>query len=269
VTELEAQRQAPARFAPCLLIALAAVLALGLRAPSAAAAPLQQERASVIERGACTGPCPLLVYRKGSGTGVVRSSPEGIDCGTVCDSAFDEFSPVTLRAIPSGGSSFLGWENCPSTSSQGECLIPANSSLAICATFVPVGSPPAPASPCPPQTVPPPPPRRTGPPPPGLRCTIPGSPTGDTIRGTPGDDVICGRGGNDRIYGGGGHDLLVGGGGADRVYGQAGFDRLVGDAGADVFFARDGVRDVVSGGAGRDRARVDRVDALKGLERRF
>lgn len=126
-----------------------------------------------------------------------------------------------------------------------------------------------------------------GPPRLGARCTIPGSPSGETIRGTAGSDVICGNGGNDRIYGLGGADLLVGGGGADRLYGGAGRDRIVGGAGsdtldggasediflagtgADTLLARDRARDTGNGGSGRDRARVDRVDRLTAIERRF
>ena len=72
--------------------------------------------------------------------------------------------------------------------------------------------------------------------------------------------MICGRGGNDRVYGMGGNDTLVGGRGADRLYGGVGDDILV---------ARDKRRDVVNGGLGRDRARVDRRDRLRAIEKRF
>jgi hypothetical protein len=124
-------------------------------------------------------------------------------------------------------------------------------------------------------------------PPLGSRCTIVGTAGANVLRGTSGDDVICGRAGNDTIYGGAGHDLILGGYGNDRLYGQEGReylvggpgsdtlsggrldDELFGGLGADVLFARDRVGELVHGGRGRDRARVDRGDALRSVERRF
>jgi Ca2+-binding RTX toxin-like protein len=81
------------------------------------------------------------------------------------------------------------------------------------------------------------------------------------IRGTPSNDVICAGGGNDRIYGAGGNDSLVGGKGRDKLYGGSGNDILI---------ARDRARgDLANGGPGRDRARVDRGDTLRAIERRI
>lgn len=103
-----------------------------------------------------------------------------------------------------------------------------------------------------------------------------GTAAADALAGTPWDDVIRGRGGNDRILGLGGGDDLAGGAGADRVEGGSGpdrltggpgADRLVGGSGADRIEARDGVRDAVSCGPGRDVARVDRGDRTTGCER--
>jgi Ca2+-binding RTX toxin-like protein len=126
------------------------------------------------------------------------------------------------------------------------------------------------------------------------RCTIVGTAGNDVLTGTAGRDVICGLGGNDRILagagndvvyggpgddtvrGGAGRDLLDGGSGRDRLYagtgddvvqgrsgndvllGGSGRDRLFGGPGADIMFARDGQRDLASGGPGADRVRGDR-----------
>jgi Ca2+-binding RTX toxin-like protein len=141
-------------------------------------------------------------------------------------------------------------------------------------------------------------------------CTIVGTSGADRIKGTSGNDVICGLGGNDVVDGAGGVDIVDGGkgrdrlsggsggdkliglagndrlngnAGNDRVGGGAGHDRLLGAAGKDLLSARDGVRDSVSGGAGRDRAKVDRLargarrtkaalrrtDRVHGVERRI
>lgn len=238
---------------------------------------------------ACADPCPVIVFKKGAGTGRVWSTPPGIDCGVVCGNTFDDTQETTLWARADPGSLLLAWEGCPRMREDGACTIPAGSAvgLAVCPLFVPLSSPLAPPAGCPPVPEAPPPPAPTGPPPLGARCTIPGSPGADVIRGTAGRDVICGNGGNDRIYGGGGHDLLVGGRGDDKLYGQAGRDRLAGGAGADLLVgggaddellggsgadllsARDGIRERVNGGSGRDRARVDRSDRVRAVERRL
>jgi hypothetical protein len=100
-------------------------------------------------------------------------------------------------------------------------------------------------------------------------CTIMGTARADVLRGTAGRDVLCGLGGNDRIRGGAGNDRILGGAGNDRLTGDKGRDTLIGESGADVFYARDGARDLVRGGPGRDRARVDRRDSVRAVERRF
>ncbi|QRN92871.1 hypothetical protein JRI60_27050 [Archangium violaceum] len=43
------------------------------------------------------------------GEGTVRSSPEGIDCGTRCEVVFEAGTPLTLTATPAPGWSLVGW----------------------------------------------------------------------------------------------------------------------------------------------------------------
>lgn len=83
-------------------------------------------------------------------------------------------------------------------------------------------------------------------------------PGGGRVEGTPRADVICGRRGADTI---------VGLRGDDRLDGGPGRDRLLGGPGSDVLLARDGVRDLVDCGRGRDTAVVDRRDVVHGCER--
>jgi Ca2+-binding RTX toxin-like protein len=80
-----------------------------------------------------------------------------------------------------------------------------------------------------------------------------GTPFADTLRGLGGNDVLRGLGGNDRLEGGSGDDRLVGGPGSDV---------LLGGAGNDTIEARDGRRDVVRCGAGRDTVVADRIDSV-------
>ena len=79
----------------------------------------------------------------------------------------------------------------------------------------------------------------------------------DRVRGGGDDDTVQGFLGGDRIRGGPGNDTLDGGGGRDR---------LVGGRGNDEIEARDGKRDRIRCGRGRDSVMVDSKDRLSGCE---
>ena len=110
--------------------------------------------------------------------------------------------------------------------------------------------------------------------PPGVQFWVYGDVGNDLIRGTRGSDFLVGQDGNDRVLGNGGNDLLDGGKGDDLVQGQG---RLLGTDGTDTFrlyvtkakpgrvrsqvygwagndriYARNGVRDLIDCGSGRD-----------------
>jgi hypothetical protein len=94
---------------------------------------------------------------------------------------------------------------------------------------------------------------------------------GKTVRGGAGPNTLRGGSANDRLYGGAGNDRLFGGAGDDRLYGGTGSDRLDGGkgrdlldggAGADVVTARDGARDTIRCGPGRDTVVADRIDVV-------
>ena len=90
----------------------------------------------------------------------------------------------------------------------------------------------------------------------------------DRIFGNRGNDVLRGGRGRDVIRGGAGDDVLRGQSGADRLFGQGGRNRVFGNAGNDyIESSRNGRRDRVNGGRGRDRARVQRTDLVRGVER--
>lgn len=124
-----------------------------------------------------------------------------------------------------------------------------------------------------------------------LICGLLGS---DVLFGLGGDDVLYGdacpagshrtasaakrssRGGNDKLHGGRGADRLYGGPGKDLLDGGPGNDLLVGGKGRDVFKggpgndrirAADGTRERIDcGRGGKDHARVDRRDRVRGCE---
>jgi hypothetical protein len=106
-------------------------------------------------------------------------------------------------------------------------------------------------------------------------ATVRGSSANDTLRGTAkadrlvggrGHDLILARAGSDRLEGGPGNDRLYGEQGDDALNGGPGADRLFGGGGSDVHLVRDGKRDVVDCGLGKDRAIADPLDSLARCE---
>ena len=91
--------------------------------------------------------------------------------------------------------------------------------------------------------------------------TIIGGGGSDTISGGPCSDSIKANSGNNRVYGGGGNDAMDGGRGRDLLVGGSGRDALVGVGGRDRLIARDGQKDAVNGGSGRDVCRTDGNDS--------
>ena len=105
-------------------------------------------------------------------------------------------------------------------------------------------------------------------------------------RGTGGDDVLVGTSAGDNLIGLGGADSLFGGGGPDCLAGGRGNDWLSGGAGNDTINtgrgsnivragsgndtvnAKNGRRDSVDCGAGRDVVQADKKDVLKSCEKR-
>ena len=84
----------------------------------------------------------------------------------------------------------------------------------------------------------------------------------NVLNGTAGRDLLHGLGGNDRLFGRAGNDRLVGGAGNDRLVGGAGRDVIEGGIGADTIEVRDGSRDSVNCGNGRDTVIADRLDTV-------
>lgn len=89
----------------------------------------------------------------------------------------------------------------------------------------------------------------------------------ETLRGTKAGDKLAGKGGRDKLTGFAGRDCLYGGKGADRITGGKGIDRLNGGPGNDRINSRDGRREIVRCGKGRDVAITDRRDRTRGCER--
>jgi uncharacterized repeat protein (TIGR01451 family) len=106
-------------------------------------------------------------------------------------------------------------------------------------------------------------------------ATIRGTLRSETLRGTPAADRVLGLRGNDKLYGFAGADFVSGGAGRDLIDGGKGDDNLIGGSesdlirggsGNDSIFSRDGVRDLVNCGPGRDVVGVDVRDRVTACE---
>jgi hypothetical protein len=76
----------------------------------------------------------LSVSKSGIGSGIISSSPTGINCGSTCAANFAANTSVTLTASAASGSTFSGWGGvCSGTSTT--CLVSMTAAKSVRATF--------------------------------------------------------------------------------------------------------------------------------------
>ncbi len=87
-----------------------------------------------VQMGFLAGPARILtVARNGTGSGLVSSSPSGVNCGGDCTESFPEGGSVTLSAIAATGSTFSGWSGA--CSGMGSCTVSMTADRHVIATF--------------------------------------------------------------------------------------------------------------------------------------
>ncbi len=90
--------------------------------------------------GAPAAPAVLTVVRAGVGSGLVVSTPPGIDCGLDCTESYAANTAVSLTAIPDAGSVLVGWSGgCVGTGLS--CELTMDAAKTVTATFDLVGEP--------------------------------------------------------------------------------------------------------------------------------
>jgi hypothetical protein len=104
--------------------------------------------------GACngTGPCfvtmttmqdvtatftlrTIMLTATVSGSGTVKSTPDGLSCGDSCHAGFDYGTPVSVKATPAQGWAFSSWTSCPSAD-RDTCSVTLTQTTDITANFV-------------------------------------------------------------------------------------------------------------------------------------
>jgi Ca2+-binding RTX toxin-like protein len=84
--------------------------------------------------------------------------------------------------------------------------------------------------------------------------------------GKGGDDAVQGGRGRDLIYRGYGDDWAAGDEGDDHLYARHGSDYAYGNEGADYINTKDGKRDHVNCGSGKDTFTTDGIDVVRNCE---
>jgi hypothetical protein len=87
--------------------------------------------------GSCVlPPATLNVTLGGSGVGVVKSTPAGINCGAACSASFPDGTSVTLTATAGSSSTFVGWGgDCATAGTQATCTVTASGIRTVEAMF--------------------------------------------------------------------------------------------------------------------------------------
>lgn len=83
----------------------------------------------------------LSVFKTGTGSGTVTSSPAGINCGEACSAEFEAGKIATLTPTAAVGSEFTGWNGA--CSGTGACQVTMSEAESVTASFaVEEGTPP-------------------------------------------------------------------------------------------------------------------------------
>lgn len=96
---------------------------------------LSIDQARTVEANFTLQKRTLTVSKTGNGSGLVSSSPAGIECGTTCAADFDLGSFVTLVPDAAPGSDFSGWSGA-CTGSGAACTVTIDQARSVEAGFV-------------------------------------------------------------------------------------------------------------------------------------
>jgi len=93
-----------------------------------------------------------------------------------------------------------------------------------------------------------------------------GTNNADKMYGRSGSDLMYGLAGDDLMYGGYGDDYVYGRDGNDNLYDRHGYDEISGGKGNDYINVKDGKRDRIWCGPGRDSFTTDSIDVVRDCE---
>jgi LmbE family N-acetylglucosaminyl deacetylase len=98
----------------------------------------------------------LKIVKTGTGQGAVSASPAGIECGAICEAAFDYGTEVTLTAVPASTET-VAWSGCDEVVNGNQCIVSMDADKEVSAVLDRViPTPEEPPTPNPTPTPPPP-----------------------------------------------------------------------------------------------------------------
>ncbi len=75
----------------------------------------------------------LIITKSGSGSGMIFSTPTGIECGTFCSTTYSRHARISLTALPDRGSLFTGWSG--DCRGKGACAVTMSAERSVGAVF--------------------------------------------------------------------------------------------------------------------------------------
>ena len=87
--------------------------------------------------GTGSGPAVSITFGNTTGTGIVTSSPGGLNCTapTPCIDAFPSGTDLTLTATPTSPSTSATWEGCPVTTTTNVCSFTLETNTTLTVSF--------------------------------------------------------------------------------------------------------------------------------------
>jgi hypothetical protein len=77
----------------------------------------------------------LTVAKAGVGSGIVTSTPSGINCGSTCTASYEQGTSVTLTGTPGASTKAAQWSGCDSVNGENKCIVTVGAARAVTATF--------------------------------------------------------------------------------------------------------------------------------------
>lgn len=97
--------------------------------------PRDEQAADWGQRSGSSG-VELAVRKRGTGGGRIRSSPDGIRCGTDCTEIYRVGTAVTLTATAGRNSRFAGWRGGCAHATTASCTVTMDAAKTVAARFI-------------------------------------------------------------------------------------------------------------------------------------
>ena len=77
----------------------------------------------------------LTVTKNGTGSGIIESTPPGINCGATCTAEYEHGTLVKLKGTPAAHSGPVAWTGCDAVNGSNECEVTMSAVKSVTGTF--------------------------------------------------------------------------------------------------------------------------------------